>query len=427
MNEELESLLGLISRRGISHAEVYQVSSQSQPVFFEGNRLKQLESSQSMGTALRLWQDHRPGLAVAYGKIEPELLIDKAIALSQLNAPEIIELAPPRQVTYDLTGVGASVQDLIACGDRAITRLREEYPELICSAELEFEQESITLLNSQGLYCHYHESGLSYSLGAELIRGEDFLGIFDGDYSKEQLNLDPIIEGIIRRLDWAKYNVDPPQGNIPVILTANVATLLWETVSSALNAKRVKEKSSPWSNLKQELVISEQITLSQQPELQPYDCPFDDEGMATQKLDLITKGVLNQFYCDRAIARELNLEPTGNGFRPALDSYPSPSLVNLIVASGQDSLDELITKLDNGIIVDQILGGGADISGDFSVNVDLGYRVVNGNITGRVKDTAIAGNVYQILKQVVALGNDSIWNGSCFTPSLIVEGISVVG
>jgi PmbA protein len=427
MKEALESLLQLVARRGISHAEIYQVSSQSQPVFFEGNRLKQLESSQSIGTALRLWQDHRPGLAVAYGKIEPELLIDKAIALSQLNAPEIIELAPPRQVTYDLTGIKASVPDLIAYGDRAITRLREEYPELICSAELEFEQESITLINSQGLYCHYQESGLSYSLGAELIRGEDFLGIFDGEYTKEELNLDPIIEKIIRRLDWAKRNVNPPQGNIPVILTANAAPLLWETVSSALNAKRVKEKSSPWSDLQHELVISDQITLSQQPELRPYDCPFDDEGMATQKLDLITKGVLNQFYSDRTIARELNLEPTGNGFRPALDSYPSPSLVNLIVASGQNSFDELISKLDNGIIVDQILGGGADISGDFSVNVDLGYQVKNGKITGRVKDTAIAGNVYQILKQIVAVGNDTIWNGSCFTPSLIVEGISVVG
>lgn len=427
MNEELELLLDLASRRGISHAEVYQVSSQSQPVFFEGNRLKQLESSQSMGTALRLWQEHRPGLAVAYGKIDPELLIDKAIALSQLNAPEIIDLAPPRQVTYDLTGVGASVQDLIAYGDRAITRLREECPELICSAELEFEQERVTLINSQGLSCHYYETGLSYSLGAELIRGEDFLGIFDGEYSKEKLNLDPVIEGIIQRLNWAKHNVNPPQGNIPVIFTPNTATLLWETVSSALNAKRVKEKSSPWSNLQQELVISEQISLSQQPELQPYDCPFDDEGMATQKLDLISNGVLNQFYGDRTISRELNLKPTGNGFRPSLDSYPSPSLVNLIVASGQHSFEELITKLDNGIIVDQILGGGADISGDFSVNIDLGYRVANGKITGRVKDTAIAGNVYQILKQIVALGSDAIWNGSCFTPSLIVEGISVVG
>ncbi len=426
MHEELESLLNLVSRRGIDQAEVYQVSSQSQPVFFEGNQLKQLESCQSVGTALRLWRDNRPGLAVAYGRIEPELLIDKAIALSQLNKPETIELAPPRQAIHDLTGVTASVKDLIAIGNEAIIKLREEHPELICSAELEFEQESTTLINSQGLNCHYDESGLSYSLGAELIRGEDFLGVFAGEYSKSGLNLEPIIEQIIRRLDWAKRNVTPPQGNVPVLLTANAATLLWSTVSAALNGKRVKEASSPWSNSAQKLVISEKISLAQVPDLQPYDCPFDDEGMPTQKLNLITKGILNHFYCDRTIARELNLKPTGNGFRPALDTYPSPSLVNLIVAPGNYSFNELITKLDHGIIVDQILGGGADISGDFSVNIDLGYRVANGKITGRVKDTAIAGNVYQILKQVVALGSDSIWDGSCFTPSLIVEGISVV-
>ena len=427
MNQDLERLLELVSRRGISHAEVYRVSSQSQPVFFEGNRLKQLESSQSVGTALRLWQDNRPGLAVAYGRVEDELLIDKAIALSQLNEPETIELAHSRTAVHDLTGVSASLEDLMALGARAIARLREEYPDLICSAELEYEQESSTLVNSQGLYCHYDESGLSYSLGAELIRGEDFLGIFDGEYSKSELNLNPTIEQIVKRLDWAKRNVSSPQGNVPVLLTAKAATLLWGNVSSALNAKRVKENSSPWSNLKQELVVSEKITLSQQPELQPYDCPFDDEGMPTQKLNLITDGVLDRFYCDRTIARELNLEPTGNGFRPGLDSYPSPSLVNLIIAPGNVSFDELITQLDNGIIVDQMLGGGADISGDFSVNVDLGYRVENGKIMGRIKDTAIAGNVYQILKQIVALGNDRIWNGSCYTPSLIVEGISVVG
>ena len=425
MNQELEQLLELVSRRGISHAEVYRVSSQSEPVFFEGNRLKQLESSQSVGTALRLWQDSRPGLAVAYGRVESELLIDKAIALSQLNEPETIDLTLARTAVHDLTGVSASVEDLIALGDSAIAQLREKYPELICSAELEYEQESNTLINSQGLYCHYDESGLSYSLGAELIRGEDFLGIFDGEYTKSELNLNPTIKQIIQRLDWAKQNVNSPQGNVPVLLTPNAATLIWGNVSSALNAKRVKENSSPWSNLKQELVVSNQITISQQPDLQPYDCPFDDEGMPTQKLDLITDGVLKQFYCDRTIARELNIEPTGNGFRPGLDTYPSPSLVNLIVAPGNASFDELVTQLDNGIIVDQILGGGADISGDFSVNLDLGYRVENGKITGRIKDTAIAGNVYQILKQIVVLGSDQVWNGSCFTPSLIVEGISV--
>lgn len=427
MNQELESLLRLLSQRKISHGEVYQIESQSQPVFFEGNRLKQLESSQSSGTALRLWQNNRPGLAVAYGKIEPELLIDKAIALSNLNEPETIELATPRSAIHDLMGVNTSVAELIEIGDRAIAQLREEYPELVCSAELEYERETTTLVNSQGLYCHYRESGSSYSIGAELVRGEDFLGIYDGEYTKEKLNLDPVIEQIIRRLDWAKRNVTPPQGKVPVLLTANAATLLWSTVSSALNGKRVREKSSPWSDLQQELVISNLISLSQQPDLQPYDCPFDDEGMPTQKLNLITQGVLKRFYGDRTIARELNFKPTGNGFRPGIDSYPSPSLVNLIVAPGKDCFRDLVTKLDNGIIVDGMLGGGADISGDFSVNVDLGYRVENGKIAGRIKDTAIAGNVYQILKQVVALGSDSIWNGSCHTPSLIVEGISVVG
>jgi len=427
MNEELEPLLELSSRRGASHAEVYQVTSQSQPVFFEGNRLKQLESSQSVGTALRLWHNNQPGLAVAYGKVEPELLADKAIALSCLNKPEIIELAPPRQAIYNFSRTQATVQELIELGDDVINKVREEYPELVCSAEFESEQETTILINSQGLHCQYSESSLSYYIGVELVRGEDFLGIYDGEYSKDKLNPDKVIENIVQRLDWAKHNVKTPLGNIPVILTANAADLLWNIVSSALNGKRVREKSSPWNDKHQELVVSDLISLSQKPSLRPYDCPFDDEGMPTQKLDLISAGILNRFYCDRTIARELNLVPTGNGFRPGLDSYPSPSLVNMVVAPGTNSWADLVSKLDNGIIVDQVLGGGADISGNFSVNIDLGYRVNNGKISGRVKDTAISGNVYEILKQIVALGNDLAWNGSCLTPSLLVERISVVG
>ena len=125
MNQELESLLNLASRRGISHAEVYQMTSQSQPVFFESNHLKQSESSQSVGTALRIWQNNRPGLAVAYGKIEPGMLIDKAIALSNLNDPETIELATSGTIVRDLTGVSASVTDLIELGNQALVLLVE--------------------------------------------------------------------------------------------------------------------------------------------------------------------------------------------------------------------------------------------------------------------------------------------------------------
>ena len=427
MSSDPEKLLELAKKFGATHAEVYQVRSQSLPVFFEGNRLKQLESSQSAGTALRLWKNDCPGLAVAYGLVDAETLVHKAIALAQLNLPEKIEIATARHDIYSPMGKSLPVEDFITMGKNAIAQLRDAYPEIICSAEFESEEETTTLVNSQGLYCQYTDISQSYYLGVELVRGEDFLGIYDGECSREKLNIQQTIQQILQRLEWAKTNVTPLTGKVPVLFTADAATMLWGTVSSALNAKRVLESSSPWSEKQGELVLSEKITLSQQPDREPYNCPFDDEGSPTQTLTLINQGRLAQFYSDRVTARELGIQTSGNGFRPGLGSYPTPSLVNLIIEPGGDSLPELIGKLDRGIIVDQILGGDADISGDFSINVDLGYRVENGEVIGRVKDTMIAGNIYTVLKQVMALGSDRTWNGSCYTPSLIVEGLSVTG
>ena len=427
MNHDLEQFLQLARESGIQDSEVYHVQSQSRPIFFEGNRLKQLESSQSEGIALRLWHEGCPGLAVAYGQVTPRTLVDKAIAISKLNDPQIIELAPARRSIHPDTGKALPVEELIDLGRDAIARIRDFYPETICSAEIECETETTTLINSQGLYCQYTETSLSYSVGVELVRGEDFLGIYDGEYSKDRLNSDHVIEDILQRLNWAQTNATAITGKIPVLFTANAATLLWDTVMMALNGKQVLEKSSPWSDSKGELVISPLLTMSQQPNLEPYSCPFDDEGTVTQHLDLISQGKLDNFYCDRFVGRELGLGTTGNGFRPSLGSYPTPSLVNVILEPGNGSLKDLVKQLDNGIIVDQVLGSGADISGDFSINVDLGYRVTNGEVVGRVKDTAIAGNIYTVLKDIVALGSDRCWNGSCYTPSVIVEGLSVVG
>ncbi|TVR10820.1 MAG: TldD/PmbA family protein, partial [Phormidium sp. GEM2.Bin31] len=63
----------------------------------------------------------------------------------------------------------------------------------------------------------------------------------------------------------------------------------------------------------------------------------------------------------------------------------------------------------------------------FSVNVALGYRVEKGEVLGRVKDTMVSGNVYTALREVIRLGGDARWNGSCYTPSILVDGLSVTG
>src|ERR687885_60676 len=111
-----EQLLELAAQSGAQHAEVYQSRSLSRPVFFEANRLKQLESSQSEGVALRVWQDGCPGLAVAYGPVSAQVLVDRAIAMTQLSEPEPVELAEARTDNYPDLGEKVTVDELIALG-----------------------------------------------------------------------------------------------------------------------------------------------------------------------------------------------------------------------------------------------------------------------------------------------------------------------
>lgn len=419
-----EQLLELALQSGAQEAEVYQSRSLARPVFFEANRLKQLESSQSEGVALRLWRDGRPGLAVAYGPAQAQNLVDRALAMTALNEPELVELSEARTDRYPDLGKVVAVEELVKMGKDAIAQIRDAYPEVLCDAELECDEETTRLINSKGLDCHYTDTTLSCSVGVEWVRGEDFLSVYDGQTQRGNLTTENIVQSILQRLNWAKENVASPVGRVPVLLTAKAADLLWDTIQAALNGKQVLEGSSPWSELLTQVVTSEALTLFQQPDTGPYSCPFDDEGTPTQPLVFIREGQLLQFYSDRTTGRLLDTGTTGSGFRPGMGSYPTPGLVNLLIQPGKGSLENLIQQLDQGLVVDQLLGGGADISGDFSVNVELGYRVQNGQITGRVKDTMISGNVYNVLNQLVVLGGDADWNGPCYTPSLIVEGIS---
>jgi len=422
-----EELLELAMRSGAEAAEVFQSQSLSRPVFFEANRLKQLESSQSEGIALRLWKDSRPGLAVAYGPVVPQSLVDRAMALSQLNEPETIELAPISQKQYPDLGEAVAVEQLVEWGREAIALVRQSYPEILCTAEWECDVETTRLINSQGLDCGYADTTLSCYLSAEWVRGDDFLSVSDGQTQRNLLDPVSLSQQIIQRIEWARTNAATPTGRIPVLFTAKAADMLWGTVQAAMNGKQVVERASPWSDRLGEPVMSPLVTIAQQPDVGPYSCPFDDEGTPTQPITFIKDGVLQLFYTDRTIGRILGSGTTGNGFRSSLGSYPTPGLFNLIIQPGFKSLLELIEPLDRAIIVDQMLGGGAGISGDFSVNVDLGYRVEKGEVVGRVKDTMVAGNVYTALKNLVDLGEDADWNGSCYTPSVLVEGLSTTG
>lgn len=427
-----EVLLSEAKAAGAQFVEVYQSSTLSRPIIFEGNRLKQIETSQSEGVALRLWRDGRPGLAVGYGPIDAKTLVEKALAISTLNLPETADLATggsdPAPDTAEANcqafpekGQAMAVEKLVDLGRGAIAQIRTSIPEAVCEAEFSCDVEYIRLINSTGLDYSFQDTTLSGYISAELIQQDDFLCVNDGTLSRHQLDIGAVADSIVQRLVWAQQTVEPTIGQVPIIFTPGAAWLLWDTLRSALNGKRVKEGISPWRKKLGKRVIDSAVTLRQDPTVGPYICPFDDEGVLTQPLTLVENGVVKSWYCDRAHGT------TGNGIRPELGDYPTPGLINLLVTPGKQDLQTLIAQQKDAIIIDQVMGEGGDITGDLAVNLDLGYQVKNGEIIGRVKDTMVSGNAYTALNNLIALGSDIGWSGSTYTPSVVVEGLSVIG
>jgi len=427
MNSLAETLLARALAAGAQVAEVYASSELLRPVIFEGNRLRQVETTQAEGMALRLWRDGKQGVAVGYGPIDPDWLVEKALAISDLNEAEEPNLTANLQAQHTPGGQSVSAEERVDWGREAIARLRDAYPDVVCEAELSCDFEQTRLINSLGLDCRSEETTLSCFFETALVQQDDLLSVGDGDMSRDRLDVHGVTERILQRMRWAENTVTPVTGQVPVIFTAAASWLLWDTLRSALNGKRVVEGTSPWSNRLGERVVDSAIHLRQDPSVGPYSCAFDDEGVQAQAMTFVEGGRVKGWYCDRAIAKKLQQASTGNGVRPGLGSYPTPGTINLLVTPGSADWDALISQQKDAIIIDQVMGEGGDITGDMSVNLELGYRVHNGEIVGRVKDTMVAGNAYTALNNLIALGSDADWQGSTYTPSVIVGGLSVAG
>ena len=432
-----EQLLDRAIAAGAQVAEVFQSGSLSRPIIFEGNRLKQVETTEAEGLALRLWQDGKPGLAVGYGPVDLQVLVEKALATSELNEPETPELTAGNKKDFGAVGEEMPVTAMVTAGTEAIARIRDCFPEAVCEAELSCDVETTRLINSTGLDYRYQDTTVSGYIDAAFTRLDDFLNVGDGLTARQPIEMTVIADSIIQRLSWAQQIVAPVTGQVPVIFTPSAASLLWDTLRAALNGKRILEGSSPWQTQWKQQVVDRAIMLRQVPTEGPYSCPFDDEGTPTQPLTLIENGQIVGIYCDRTTSKRAQQLPTplagmpqqstGNGIRPGMGSYPTPGLINCVVTPGTQSWNSLIAQQKTAIVVDQVMGEGGDITGNLSINLELGYLVSEGEIVGRVKDTMVAGNAYDALNHLIALGSDADWSGSTLTPSVVVDGLTVTG
>jgi PmbA protein len=235
---------------------------------------------------------------------------------------------------------------------------------------------------------------------------------------------------VLQQLELAKEQASVPSQQLPVIFTPNgVASALISPLMVAFNGKTVLEGASPIGNRPGQQVFDKKLSLWDDPTIayRPGSRPCDDEGIPSQRTPLIEEGTVAHFLYDLQTAALAHTRSTGNGSR-SRGGLPSPSPSAFIIAAGNTTFAEMVQDIKEGLVIEYLMGAeqGNILGGDFSGNVLLGYKVESGKIVGRVKDTMVSGNVYQVLKQVTAIGSEAKWVGGFLkTPHLYCPSLSV--
>jgi len=212
------------------------------------------------------------------------------------------------------------------------------------------------------------------------------------------------------------------------------AVLNQETVAGLLNAllsnlcaDNVQKHSSLFENKLNQVVLSKKISISEMPLTKNcFFSYFDDEGVACQNKKIFDKGKLLTYFYNLETARKDNVESTGNAQREG--SKMGISYSNIVLKSGKLSEEELFKKIKNGVYITEISGLHAGLnpkSGDFSLQAQ-GFHVEDGLKKGPLTLITIAGNLFDVFNDVIAIGNNSKLTLSSFNvPSIAIKNLAV--
>lgn len=421
--------------RQAQQAELFEIESEATKVGFEANEMKSFEVEETKGTAVRVLVEGRLGFAASSNPEATDELITNALESARHGAAlDLAFPAPqpgPQVQVYDPALAELPIERLIEIGREVIAIILEAAPDATVNVDLERRVRRTTLRNSRGAEVTVEKAPFSVSVVVQRVRGDDVLIIFD--YFSTAAWDESYREGaqkIADKFRLAQRAATLPSGRMPVLFSPSGAPVLGLPLVRGLDGKNVHQGISPMAGRVGERLFDDRLTLVDDPTLdgRPGSSSHDDEGVPRRRRALIEEGVVQGFVYDLKTAAQSGTEPTGNGAR-GLFRPPEPGFSNLILEGGDTPLDEIIAGIDLGLLVESPLGLGQGniISGVFSNNLSLAFKIEGGEIAGRVKDISIAGNIYQDLGQIEALSQESAWvYGGMRLPYILLPELNVV-
>jgi PmbA protein len=423
-------------KKQAEQVEVLSLQNEKTTVEYEANQLKTCTVAETKGTAVRVIRKEQLGFAASSDDTAMDKLAANALESATYGDKALFSFPDPQPApevrTFDQAVADLSIAQLVEIGKEILELILPVEPNARCNVSLERSLVSASIRNQKGLDVSFKTSPLSLGFEIDRIEGDDVLILYDqlGTTVWEKDYLD-FARRLVEKLKQATTITSIKPRKMPVLFAPTGTLALVLPLSQGLNGKAVYKGTSPMKGKIGEKLFDEKITILDDGTIDGKfaSASYDDEGVPRRRNMQIEKGVLMSFIYDLKTAAQSGVESTGNASR-GLFNPPEPSGTNLVIQPGKTALKDILASIKEGIIVEDLLGIGQGniISGAFSNPLALSFKVEKGEIVGRVKDLSIAGNIYDLLKNVEAVSQEAQWvYSTVYAPYILIPEMNVAG
>lgn len=427
-----DEILSLAEARG-AKPEVFSSDENRTTVEFRANEFHSQESLLTRGYGLRVVKNGRVGFSSSSDPDKVGELVKAAVDTAEFGKEASFEFPGheplPTVKTFENRVIMLPALKMIEWGQELVDAVRARVPGLKLDVSIARTYGETLVKNSAGLDARFSRAVLELSATGLLVsEGLVWISEYENLSSGAAPSIGAIADRIEERAHLARTREHLAAGTYPVIFMPTAVPDLLYPITVGVNGKQLEKGVSPLIGKTGQKLLDEKMTISDNGlhDFGTASAPFDDEGSPRRRTVLFDRGVFTGFLFDVATAAACQARSTGSAAR-GYTAQPQPGTSNIELAPGAARLEDALSGVSEGLLVYECIGGGQSnvLAGDVAVNVSSGFRVRNGRLTGRVKDTMIASNVYEMLRNVAAVGNTVRDLGSYHVPFLMFSGLKV--
>jgi len=444
-NEFKSLVIAACKDAGITEYELYYQAGTSVNVGVFQHSVNEFTSSTSGGVCFRCIHQGKMGYASTedLSAEQAKLIVAKAAeAADYLESEEEVFLGEGGQVYEELNIQPyelPTTDELIHKALETQEKLYAADPAVIdgCQTQAFSEQAKIAIYNSKGLDLQYANNASGLITVGVVSNGTEMANDFKFKLGKlDTIDADEMVKKVVENAKIQLGGDIAPTGQYPVVFNPEAMCSLLQVFSSVFSSEAAQKGLSQLSGKEGSVIAAPIVTLVDDPfhKDNPEPINFDAEGSPTHKKNIIEKGTLNTLLYNLKTAAVAGKKTTGNASKAGYAADVAVRPFTMYLENGDKTVEELYRLAEGGVCITDLQGlhsGANPISGDFSLQ-SSGFMLKDGKRADYVKSFTVAGNFYDVLKNIAAIADDcqlpmAMGMTTFGSPSVLVNGLTIAG